>query len=72
MRSGNSATNFRNVNTNGNANNNNASNTNNWLRPDLAETDIFGSKPAKGGSSLIQSTNAEPLRGGGYLHGVYL
>ena len=38
MRSANSATNFRNVNTNGNANNNAASNGNNWLRPALAET----------------------------------
>ena len=38
MRSGNSAANFRNVNTNGNANNNNASNGNNWQRPALMET----------------------------------
>lgn len=38
MRSGYSAAQFRNVNTNGNANNNNATNTNNWLRPDLTET----------------------------------
>ena len=60
MRSANSDTNFRNVNTNGNANNNNASNTNNWLRPALAET--FW-KPAKGGSSLIQNTNADSMRG---------
>ena len=33
LRSPNSATQFRNVNNNGNANNNNASNTGNWCRP---------------------------------------
>ena len=49
MRSANSATNFRNVNTNGNANNNNASNTNNFL------------KPIKGADSLIQNSNVNPF-----------
>lgn len=49
MRSGNSAANFRNVNTNGNANNNNASNTNNWLRPALWK--LY--EAHKGGGSLI-------------------
>ena len=38
MRSGNSAANYRNVNTNGNANNNNATNAGNCLRPALADT----------------------------------
>lgn len=37
MRSANSSSQFRNVNTNGNANNNNATNTNNYPRPDLAK-----------------------------------
>lgn len=37
MRSANSASQFRNVNTNGNANQNNATNGN-WQRPALAET----------------------------------
>ena len=46
MRSANSATNFRNVNTNGNANNNNASNGNNWLRPALTDTLESPSKEA--------------------------
>ena len=49
LRSANSATNFRNVNTNGTANNNNASNTNNWPRPDLQTL----MKACKGGGSLI-------------------
>lgn len=35
LRSAYSGTQFRNVNTNGTSNNNNATNTNNWLRPDL-------------------------------------
>ena len=46
MRSANSASQFRNVNTNGNANNNNASNGNNWLRPALTETSGSPSKEA--------------------------
>lgn len=38
MSSANSASQFRNVNTNGTANNNNASNTNNYYRPALTDT----------------------------------
>ncbi|MGN1193815.1 MAG: DUF6273 domain-containing protein [Dorea sp.] len=38
MRSAYSESQFRYVNSNGNANSNNASNTSNWLRPDLTET----------------------------------
>lgn len=47
------------MNTNGNANSNNATNTGNWMRPDLAET---SRKPVKGGLSLIQNINAETMR----------
>lgn len=59
LRSANSEAQFRYVNTNGNANSNNASNTGNWMRPDLAET---SRKPVKGGLPLIQNINAETTR----------
>lgn len=50
---------FRYVNTGGNANSSDATNTGNWIRPDLAET---SRKPVKGGLSLIQNINAETMR----------
>ena len=68
MRSGNSATQFRNVNTNGNANNNNATNGNNWQRP--AMTKLF--EAVMGDGPLIQRFNALPRRKEGYRGPVHL
>ena len=66
MRSGNSATAFRNVNTNGTANNNNATNGNNWQRPAMTKLH----EAVIGGGPLIKGSNALPRWKEGYCGSV--